>query len=175
MTALCLYRKNSDCLVLTIGSAFRISFAIVVTTLLIALIVFPAKEVPVPGIITIAISLLAMLYEERWIFDRASGEIRHRFGLIILHRTHTLRMADIEELTLVSIIHGKRALTKEGRAPYSGRRYTILSLSGSGATKTTVEVAKNRNPQKLLEKGRAIAELCGVPLREVNSTAGHLA
>ena len=67
---LILKKKSDDVLELAPSLLFRISFVVIAVVLLLAVTLTPEDGLPVPGIILIVISVLAVLYEERWSFDR---------------------------------------------------------------------------------------------------------
>jgi hypothetical protein len=60
----------------------------------------------VTGWIFIALLLLALLYEERWDFDLARGELRHRYGLVFLARRVVVPLASVSAFRLLPWVRG---------------------------------------------------------------------
>ncbi len=74
------------------------------------------------SILLFAISLLASVYNETWLFDKAAGSAEHRFGLLFLFKRKRIEIADIEELEIKRFVKGSVATGSEETRPGSSDR-----------------------------------------------------
>lgn len=73
------------------------------------------------SILLFALSLLASVYNETWLFDKAAGSAEHRFGLLFLFKRKRIEIADIEELEIKRFVKGSVATGSLDRPPGPGR------------------------------------------------------
>jgi hypothetical protein len=73
------------------------------------------------SILLFAISLLASVYNETWLFDKAAGSAEHRFGLLFLFKRKRIEIADIEELEIKRFVKGSVATGSAETRPGSGQ------------------------------------------------------
>ncbi|HPE36683.1 MAG TPA: hypothetical protein PK625_05990 [Spirochaetales bacterium] len=110
---------------------------------------------------------LAVLQEDRWSFDMRKREIRRRSGFIFFHRSWAL---DLSELTSVELLGDASQLSSDDP------QYRALAGTGKGRSALGLVLADGRNltlyvlpaarKEALAERGKAIAELCGLPYVE---------
>lgn len=145
-----------------------------------------------PGIgswIIVAVLLLGILYEEKWIADPAAKLIRHRSGLVIAARPIDIPFAAIEGFALTSLVRGTIPGTEEEKAEnkaafavlngetdtrdmkpmdrlFRKKAFMNLVIKSNDGTVYLMNTMPTRRASSLREAGRRYAEICGVPFVE---------
>lgn len=166
--------------VLRLGAGFRVAFALIAAFILIGSYTTGSLAV-LPGILAF-LSLVAVFYDERWIFDMGSKEATRHFGLVFLHRTRTYSLEHAEYFEYASFLEGsgpsapsEPSSGSEDRAGGAGpmmkrrpfqRRFETLSLITSDGDRLDVDKQRSRSTGQLRDIGEKLADYCNVPLRE---------
>ncbi len=72
------------------------------------------------GLVILALSLLAAIYEETWIFDESTKTVNARTGLLFLAKRHSFAFADVASMELNDFARGKveqNVLSATGKMP----------------------------------------------------------
>ncbi len=171
-------KRRGGLLILSPSPAFRILFALLFALsafVLFSGVLFNAEPTvllarnAVPMVLTV-LTALALLYDERWIFDAEKRTLETRTGLLMLFRRRRMPLGAVRELRLVSFTKGRagspapRELSRMERAFMPGMaRLAVVDAEGAHLVLDTVKAAR---AEKLKATGRAIAEYCGVPFTE---------
>ena len=161
---LVLRTQDEDTLLLVLPGRFRIMFA-VIAAITIASMITIGEISTFPAVIAV-VCLAVCLYEERWVFDRQNGIVRHRVGLLVAAKNSSFALDAIEEFRLV----GYRS-EPDGGSSFMRRRVAmgslvVFALGTSDGKQHTIELRKNRYNRELLENAQAVATHCGKPLDE---------
>jgi len=135
----------------------------------VLLVVILAKEPEGrPFAIMFAIVIaLAVLAEDRWIFDREAGEVRRRYGLFLASKSWALDLDSVASLELAADFTGA-----EGGDPYGKVRIgqpkgrSALSLTLADGRTLVICAARRERLSELRELGLAAAEALDRPLVE---------
>ena len=165
-------RMGTDRLVLGVSVVWRVIF--LVCALFLAAAGFSADRIyalPATGAI---LSLLAVLYDERWTFSRATATVESRFGLLpVFFRRNTFALQ-----TLNTVLLRQRGVENPGGTTADPaavpmvpvvlqKRFARLSLrftDDAGLHQlVTVQTESHRRSDYLREIGQAVAEFCEVP------------
>ncbi len=167
-------KKSDSLIILTPGYLFRILFAILCVALIIGLFFDPGDKVPILGIILILISIIGVLYEEKWSFDKEGRIIEYRFGLSIFFKKEIISFDHIDEFNYsdTAILQTNSSEGEHRRKPFgilSGRpvKYSVFSLITTDGKVRNIEVVKTRTSSDLAEKGKTIAAFCGYELKHI--------
>ncbi len=121
-----------------------------------------------PFIVMFAIVIgLAALNEERWIFDRGRGELRRRFGILILAKSWAL---DLGELSSIELDSEADALSSSD--PYHqvsmgvAKDSCALRLVLADGKSLSMYVLPKKHRALLASYGASIAELLSKPFIE---------
>lgn len=160
-----LIRKGEDRILLAPHIYFRLGFAFICSILVVGMRTSPGEPLPVTGLIILSAALLAVFYDERWIFDRARGSIEFRWGLLFLYRKKVYLFPDVETFTFITLQRG-RVINPDEETARSGARYTLFGLITRGGEKRSIEMIKSRLAPGLREKAELISDFCGLPLEQ---------
>ena len=78
----------------------------VLIVVVICLAIVGAGGTGVPGWILLGLAVFAALYEERWVFDTATGSCRCRMGLLFANRGPSFTFGDVEVVRLDVFVKG---------------------------------------------------------------------
>jgi len=157
--------KGDDILILTPSALFRILFAIIFAILWSGMTAFSEGSIPLFGLIIMGVALIAIVYEERWIFDRNQKTIEFRMGLLFLNRKVKYSFNDIEEFSFVTLQQGKIIDPALETARF-GSRYTLFGLVTKTGDKRSIEMLKSRLAPGLKQKADQVSRFCEIPLRD---------
>ena len=184
-----LQRLSKDVILLRLPHTFRVFFGLLAVILVYGL--FYGEGVAVVPIILLVISLFALFYDERWRFDRSTGVVEWRIGLMGLVRPGRIQMDSIDYFVLGELTKGRMP----GAAPGDGggdgdgngavgsalganpgllggrgrmfqRRFVHLTLSTTDGEENDIERRQARSGENLNDIGREVAQFCERPLRE---------
>jgi hypothetical protein len=158
-----LIRKGEDRILLAPHIYFRLGFAFICAILLVGMRTSPGEPLPVTGLIILTAAVLAVFYDERWIFDRNTQSIEFRWGLLFIYRKRVYRFSDVETFTFITLQRG-RVINPEDETARSGARYTLFGLITRGGEKRSIEMIKSRLAPGLRDKAELICDFCGLPL-----------
>ena len=113
-------------------------------------------------LLLMAASLLASLYEERWIFS-ADGGIESRHGLLFLKAVRIYPSEEVEKFTLSSFTKGKLRGT-DPQAPSFLPSYLVLAVETRGDGDRTIEILRYAKKERLETRAAKIAGFCSKPL-----------
>ena len=164
-------------LILSPSAAFRILFAVLfalsVFTLLSGALFYGETEVftgrnAVPIALT-ALTLLALFYDERWIFDARAGSIESRVGLIVLARRTSIPLSGVSEIRLISFTKGRMGQAPAKQTPF--QRLFMPAVARLAVVNTeglvlVIDTAKAGRIEALKKTGRKIAEYCSLNFKE---------
>lgn len=162
---LVLYTRSDDMVELALPMSFRVTFGIISVVLIAAILSFGMITV-VPMVVT-AITVLAGLYEERWIFDRARGTVTHRYGLVFLAGKHETSFDEIESFILSNFREVPDEQLFSSKRTLALRSLVSLQMGLKGGRSRTIEIRANRHNSTLKESAERISQFCGIPLEYV--------
>ncbi|WP_460052959.1 hypothetical protein [Spirochaeta dissipatitropha] len=99
----------------------------------------------------LCLAVLALLYDERWVFDREASEVHYRMGFLFVGRHLGISMREIERFEC-STVNQK------------GRDLCQLLLWTIGQEPFLIDSRPAEYGKLLLEEAEIIAEYCGRPL-----------
>lgn len=110
---------------------------------------------------------LAALGEERWIFDGESGELRKRFGLLILSKSWAISADEVSSIEFDSDCSGMTGADPYGAVRISPPRNSCaLRVTLANGKALTMYVLPKKHAAKLAEYGREAAQAIGRPFIE---------
>ncbi len=178
-------KKTDELLVLTMTIGFRVMFFAI--ALFIAIGLYSVQTVAVVPVIILFVSCLAGLYNEAWYFNKKSGIVEHRFGLLFLFKRKTYALADIGRVEVRSFTRGsltssmssrEKELSEPEEEPKSvdpspfkrgGRMVPPLQLSElnlrlQDRQTVNIEMTKARNTDQFYKKAELLALFLEKPL-----------
>jgi hypothetical protein len=133
-------------------------------------------EAPLALVVIMAITALAGLYEERWIFDKEAGLATRSRGIGPARTRLELPLASLQSLILRVVSspspeENPKSLGADPVIPEAlrkGRAVLLLALDSDdpespGTRKLVLEDGSHRNRDDLEGLGRVIAHYCGIP------------
>jgi hypothetical protein len=160
---LILRRPSVSLAVLTVSPWYRIILAVFAAILASGFLLFPAEGGLILPLGILIASVLAALYEERWEFDKETGTIRHRNGLLLLSRRFEWDMNGLQTVVLEDFLRGSMG---ERRVSRFQRRLCRLMLVFETGELKDLEILPILQKQDLKDKGRVIAEICEKPFSD---------
>jgi len=156
--------------------------------ILVAAVAVDGQEPSLLGWVFLALLLLALLYEERWDFDKERDEIRHRYGFLVAARRLSFRLSGVESFRLVPWMRGSipgsadelrenegtlsesrgappREADPAKRRPIYKKPYLSLVFDAAGQP-ILVNMVPGRKGAKLRAVATRIADFCGKSLVE---------
>jgi hypothetical protein len=167
-------------LVLSPSILYRAGFAVLLLlTLFLSLfgIMFEGEATPLlpqnaaPLLFFLA-SLVAVFYNDSWIFDRDRGTLENRFGLLPLYRSMRFDLGTLRRVGIESFRKGRLgAGAREGGSEMEHRRGLFTHIDRLVAWDAednahVLDTARGTHRAALERTGRRIAEFCGVPYTE---------
>ena len=162
-----LKQKEEDLLRLVFPPGFRIFFLIIVIAILAGLGSYLSEgnnSIPVGPLVVLFICILSGLYDESWYFNRKTGIIERRFGLLFIFRRTVINFKDLEKVEIREITKGSLQTKALDKKKLWEINYTILSLVTKSGEISDIEMVNSRLKKKLQEKAKRIADFCSVPL-----------
>jgi len=156
-------KGNKTLLIYQISLLYRIIMSLIVA--LIALAVFLNKPVTVSGIIILTVCFLAMLYEEKWLFDNTTGTIVYYFGLIILKKKRVFAFSEIDNLSINHFARGKlnqETLPPPEKMPFGSQTRLILNLKTMNPV--LINTTNFNRRKKLIDDAEAISRYTNITL-----------
>ena len=168
-------------LVLGLPLWYRVVMALILAVVAAGLVQVGGR----PGILAwtvLALLLVALLYQERWVFDAGLGRVRHQGGLVGAARTTDIPFRAIAGLRLEPHVRGTIPGSEDERranaAALAGGRtddgdrhrarhkrpYLGLVLECADGTRLLVDRVPARDADRLRQVARRLAEHCGRPL-----------
>ncbi|HUX37377.1 MAG TPA: hypothetical protein VMV44_05690 [Rectinemataceae bacterium] len=184
---LVLVERRDGVLVYRLPLWFRAVMALIFLAVSAALL-FGGKEPGTVGWVIMTVLFLALLYRETWYFDTAKGEIRHRFGLLVVASRLVIPIESVTSFRLVPWVRGsvpgsaeeKRendetlAASRGTQIPdnvsskrrFLARRPYLTLVCESSQTTATINMVPGRKGLSLRSVADRIATYCGKPLQE---------
>jgi hypothetical protein len=146
-------RRGSDRIEYSVSLAYRIIFG-AISVLLLAALASAAQRLfdrsnTVAYVLLLA-SVVAALYEERWLFSRDGLE--YRVGIVGLARHRRWAVAQARCLRLVE---GKQSM---------GRPFVSLSLTLAQGKPYRIDMARGAAGDRLREMAQDVSRLCDIPV-----------
>ncbi len=156
-------KDGKTILIYHISLIYRIIMSLIF--ILLALAVFSNKPVTVSGIIILAICLLALLYEETWIFDNNSGTIIYYFGLMIFKKKRVFSFQEIDNFSINHFARGKlnqETLPAPEKMPFGSQTRLILNLKSNSPV--LINTTSFNRRKKLIDDAESIARYTNIAL-----------
>lgn len=172
-------------LVYTIPLWYRILMVAIAAVLVASIAISEGATSTITWIVA-GLSVLAALYEERWVLDSDKKEIRHRFGLLVVARTLSLPLDQVEGFRLRAFVRGSNpgapgaaeesarilssldptgdAQAMEGRKARYRRAYITLLCDDLNKGALVINTLPARRAAELKEAGARLASLAGKSL-----------
>jgi hypothetical protein len=136
----------NDQLHIAIPAQFRwLFFALAVLT---AWVAFETRIWSPVGIGVLVLAICILLYDERWIFDRVSGEVHHRIGLLFFARHIVFSMRDIDHFEF-RVMESK------------GKKLVQLLMWTFAKDAFLIESQAMSSANMLAEEAQFLADFCG--------------
>jgi hypothetical protein len=99
--------------------------------------------------------VFGLLYEDRWIFDRAAGRVENRFGTVLLARRGVFAMADLESIGLERFTRGRLVEEAAPAAAPGGSSYAegLRSRRRGGQRIVRLVAVDRRGEVRVLDMG----------------------
>ncbi len=157
--------KSENLLELKLSSSFRYFFMGI--SVFVLYFVFLDSASGYSNVIPFAfagICMIAALYNEAWIFDKTSGIITQRHGLLFAYRSKTVKIEDVELFQVSGFMTGNRKIVAEEKRKIFETLYTKLSLSTRQGKIYDIEISKSAHKAEIKNKAEKLAQFCKVPL-----------
>ncbi len=160
------FKKNAD------GSAsirygiplwYRI-LSLVILVIIVASIIL-VQGTNALGLIILALSLLAALYEETWSIDESTKTVRSKTGLLFLAKRSSFAFGDIARMELNDFARGRvnqDELPESGKMPFGSQTRLIITLKNED--RFLVNAVSFRKRSRLEKDAQEMARLIGVAL-----------
>lgn len=158
-----LTKKSDNLLILSLSLGYRILFCVI--TLSLGWGMLSLRSWSWISLILTGLSFLALMYKERWTFDKTGNRVTHSFGLLLLFRKKTYSPEEIEKIELKKIIRGKQGNREnpKNRPAFTPAMFITLNMIHRNGNFTNIETVKTRNPDIFRQKGEVIAEFLDKP------------
>lgn len=158
-----LVRKRPGRVELTVSLATRLVY-ILLGVILVLILLRNASGTPFAIMFAIVITFAA-LTEDRWIFDGESGEVRRRFGVLILAKSWAIDVDMVSSIELDSDYSGADPSDPYAKVSAGTKkdRCAIRLVLSDGKT-LVVSSSKARQLEGMKERATAIAEAISRPL-----------
>ena len=119
-----------------------------------------------------AVLLLGALYHERWRWNLAQRRVEHRAGVGPAAYSRYWSLAGVRSLRLGGVLITLPSAEGRGRLPQRLMRFDLrrsavhLSLLDDRGRVRRIELVKGPDGHRLVEAAQAIANACGLPLRD---------
>lgn len=160
---LTLKQYSEDKLALLIPLRFRLFMILIALFILFALLNFTpggitevfttANTVP---LLLVFFSLLSSLYQESWTWERSTGLLQYKFGLLFLYKHQTIELSDLERVEV--------SLIKKSSIPGKPRAVIALSLHDRKGNSYRLENSSFSRLKIITTMGESIALFCEIPL-----------
>lgn len=182
-------KKTDELLVLTMTIGFRVMFFAI--ALFVAIGLYSVQTVAVVPVIILVVSCLAGLYNEAWYFNKNSGIVEHRFGLLFLFKRKTYSLDNIGQVEVRSFARGSLtssmsgsaknqseeggdshsvdpSLFKRGGRMLAPMHLSELNLRLQDQQTVNIEMTKSRNTDHFYKKAELLALFLEKPLIDVD-------
>ncbi len=170
--------------------SFPLWFRFVLSAILFIVIAALFTGAETPGYIAwtvLVILLLSALYEDKWVFDAAKGEVKHRAGLLIAARSWRIDFSEIARFRIVPFVKGtipgSEEEKKENEAALSGGRsddgtprrhrhkkpFLHFEIECADGSRYLIDRLPGRRIEKLRNLASRIADHCGKTVSEKQS------
>lgn len=160
---LILKQYSEDKLALLIPLRFRLFMIIIAFFILFALLNFTpggitelftaANTLP---LLLVFFSLLSSLYQESWTWERSTGLLQYKFGLLFIYKNQTFKFSDLERVEV--------SLIKRSGIPGKPRAVIALSLHDRKGNSYRLENSSYSRLKIITTMGERIALFCSIPL-----------
>ncbi len=152
-------KKENNILILRLPPVFRAVFLLFSIFLVFSIFSFPLQPDErgnnfLPYFFLI-ISIFITLYEEKWIFDKTSGNIEWHIGLVFFFSRETFLTENLDSIRISEIKKGNRR----------SARYLKMSLVFRDSTEKDIDIVYIGEKEKLKKNAELIAEFCTVSLQ----------
>lgn len=156
-----LVRRGDKRVELTIPAAIRAVYLGLGLFLMLVLSRNPAVSLPLMIMFGVVLGL-ALMSEDRWIFDAQAGEMRRRYGLIILAKSWALDLSSLASIELDLDAYDSGATDPAAKLPGAIRKgWVALNAVLSDGKVLLLCAVPRRHVTRLREKGQAIAAAVG--------------
>lgn len=156
-------RSNADNVTLTQPIYYYVVFTVISLLVLNILILNGFTIVP---LIIFLISILALTYKEKWIFNRTSESISFTTGIGLIYSTKEFNFKDIDTLEKVSFVKGKRGDIKEGeKLPFFMTRFHSINIYFKNGKQYTILTTKESKKEQITRIESEISAISGVSFK----------
>jgi hypothetical protein len=147
--------RDPEALEYSVSLAYRVGFVVIAALILGALI---ASAGPLfdrsntVAFVLLAASILAALYDERWLFSRDA--IEYRIGLVGLSRC---RRWEASQARCLRLLESRQAV---------GRPFVSLSVSLVEGRPLRIDMARGSAGERLREVADEVSKLSGIPIEK---------
>ena len=162
---LVLKKQGEHRLLLQLPIYFRLAFAAIAVFLTFSMI--STGSLSAAPLILAIISIIASLYQEKWIFDKKSDRVEHQFGLVIWFKRQLFLQSQIANIVLANYREEEANAQPQGflRLRRTGGRSLIsLALTLEDGRKHTIEIRRTRQGAVMKTNGQTLADFCEKPL-----------
>ncbi|HOX92236.1 MAG TPA: hypothetical protein PLC54_04885 [Spirochaetales bacterium] len=161
-----LIRRNEKRLELSIPNSVRALYLALAVVLMVILSRNPAVSLPILAMFGVVLAL-AILSEDRWIFDSNANELRRRYGLMIFAKSWALDLSALASIELDLDAYDSGATDPSAKIPGAIRKgWVALNAVMSDGKVLLLCAVPGRRVNKLREYGKAIGQVVGRPFIE---------
>jgi len=160
---LTLKQYGKDKLALLIPLRFRLFMTFITLSILFSLFNFTpggitelftaANTLP---LLLVFFSLLSSQYLESWTWERSTGLLQYKYGLLFLYKNQTFKLNDLEKVEV--------SLIKRSSIPKKSRAVIALSLHDRKGNSYRLENSPFSRLKEINNMGQRIALFCEIPL-----------
>ena len=143
------------------GISFRIVFAIIAGFVFLGMGLTGVFST-VPFIFAL-VCFIVTLYNEQWLFNRKTGKIEHRFGLLPFYKRNRIDFKEVSSFEFVTFIRGSVSNSSRKRQTLFQKtifRFSLITDSGKQVVIETGNLTRRYNLQAELQQ---IADFCSKP------------
>lgn len=161
--------KTKDKLIITISLRIRIVFTVISLLLLVFNLYFLCETdysslLPlILPFIFLIISILAIFYNDSWIFDKNRQVTENRYGLLFLYRKKQIPLLDLNKVQLQII---KKSKTGNKTKKWAFGDLIILMLYNQQGDSWQIDMTKAVYYNKIKNIAQNIANFCKIPYEE---------
>ncbi len=161
-----LKEKGRARLVYATSAWFRLAFALLAVVVVLSVLSVPegtlVSRLNAVSIVILCLCLFAVLYLERWTFDKEANAFERQIGVLFLYAR---RKRPLDALT--KVVLRETGSEGTGRPAFLGlgpRRMAVLSVVDRDGKAYTMEMARGASVRALKESAERLSAFCGIPL-----------
>ncbi len=161
-----LKEKGKTRMVYSTSAVFRLLFGVLGLVVILSILSVPEgtflSRLNAVSLVIIGLCLFAVLYRERWLFDKEANAFERHIGALFLYAR---RRRPLDSLAKVVVREtGPEGTGKPGLLRMGPRRMAVLSVVDRDNKAYTMEMARGASVQLLRQSAERLSAFLGVPL-----------